>query len=153
MDVPAPPSARQIRPAIPPLTNSVAGPQKGEVALAMKDRLDAVSALSQTLDKIDNRQPNAPWNIATLGNQYTQGHLNPYQKVQTNPVNPYTAIASFNKRSGRFSYAGNQTHYQRQGLPENREERMMAHYFDHDSWQEQKNAAIAAARAKRRKKF
>mmetsp|Transcript_5361 Transcript_5361/g.13068 ORF Transcript_5361/g.13068 Transcript_5361/m.13068 type:complete len:549 (+) Transcript_5361:181-1827(+) len=132
--------------------------QSGGVAMAMQARLDPVSALSKTLDKIDNRQPNVSW-TAPNANPSMPRHSNPYQQAQPRKnVNPYTAVASFNLRSGRFSYSGNQTHYQRQGLPENREERMMAHYFDHESWQDQKNAAAAAraaARAvkRRRKQF
>mmetsp|Transcript_2712 Transcript_2712/g.3737 ORF Transcript_2712/g.3737 Transcript_2712/m.3737 type:complete len:160 (-) Transcript_2712:347-826(-) len=128
-------------------------------AMAMQARLDPVSALSKTLDKIDNRGgggASAPWGAPVGANPIRP---NPFQgrDSQEAKVAPYASVASFNKRSGRFSSSGNETYFERKGVPVNREERMMSHYFDHDSWQDQMNrakqtAARSNANTKRRRR-
>lgn len=58
--------------------------------------------------------------------------------------------------NGRFTPAdrAGDAHFTAKGLPPDREGRMMAHYFDHDKWQEEMNARKAAGQlAKKRSRM
>jgi len=141
----------------PPPPNPNGNPAR--VNMAMQSTLDPVSALSQTLDQIDSRtggpptqrQQQTPWGSATGPLPFRP---NPFQGRDSMQIQnrPYAATASFNKRSGRFSASGQQKYFERMGVPENRAERMMSHYFDHDNWQDQMNRARRMQQQQRAKK-
>lgn len=54
--------------------------------------------------------------------------------------------------NGRFTPAdrAGDAHFTSKGLAPDREGRMMAHYFDHDRWQEEMNARKATKKSKKR---
>ncbi|GAB5364376.1 hypothetical protein AAMO2058_000964800 [Amorphochlora amoebiformis] len=158
--------------------------------MAMAETLDPVSALSKTLDSIDNRSaggakpqpfPGGPPGPGGMGRGGIPGIPGgprgmpggmpgrgmpggpggfgrmPRPATFQNPrgnVNPYSATASFNKRTGRFSSTGQSTYWQRKGIPEDRAGRQMFNYFDHARWQDQLNAQRAAAgRGNKKRRF
>jgi hypothetical protein len=71
----------------------------------------------------------------------------------------YTAQASFGLTTGRFAQPGvtsRDQYFTDKGIPTNRDERMMAHYFDESNWQDKRNAIEAAKQkklAKRQRRY
>ena len=52
----------------------------------------------------------------------------------------HVAAGGFSQTTGGFKTLGGDAYWESKALPPDRAGRMMAHYFDHDEWQEQMNA-------------
>mmetsp|Transcript_16942 Transcript_16942/g.25425 ORF Transcript_16942/g.25425 Transcript_16942/m.25425 type:complete len:546 (-) Transcript_16942:85-1722(-) len=116
--------------------------------MAMQETLDPVSAFSKTLDRIDQASGNRPNNVGAYAGGMQRAPLpNAFRDPKSN-VNPYAAMASFNKRSGRFSHVGAMSHWQNIGRPEDSAGRQMSYYFDFNNWQDKRNAQMAANKAR-----
>ena len=68
-------------------------------------------------------------------------------------ADPYAASATFNRATGRFEYANGGNHWDSKGIPQDREGRMMAHYFDLDSLAANRAEAAAKKQKLKHKKY
>ena len=73
--------------------------------------------------------------------------------VSQTAADPYAASATFNRATGRFEYANGGNHWDSKGIPQDREGRMMAHYFDLDSLAANRAEAAAKKQKLKHKKY
>ena len=66
---------------------------------------------------------------------------------------PYAASATFNRATGRFEYANGGNYWDAKGIPQDREGRMMSHYFDLDSLEANRAEAAAKKQKLKHKKY
>ena len=66
---------------------------------------------------------------------------------------PYAASATFNRATGRFEYANGGNYWDAKGIPQDREGRMMSHYFDLDSLEQNRAEAAAKKQKLKHKKY
>jgi hypothetical protein len=68
-------------------------------------------------------------------------------------ADPYAASATFNRATGRFEYANGGNYWDAKGIPQDREGRMMSHYFDLDSLEQNRAEAAAKKQKLKHKKY
>eukprot|EP00967_Tisochrysis_lutea_P066944 scaffold87404_cov32-Tisochrysis_lutea.AAC.1 len=110
-------------------------------------------------DEIYSTDPSGAWASSTAHLNAGTGHdgatmgtcgMLPAQPLHRPQYEEYVTVGSFNARTGKFTaeHLAGEQYWSAKGLPTDRAGRQMAHYFDHERWQQQMNERKAKAAKK-----